>query len=439
MAVEPINLNKNILGWFKGTKASIEALTGIPVPSIGFGWTVDESDGEFGVYNGVAWTWGTGTGGITFEEVFERLVNAEAEDINGSFNTDTVGWVLGTGWTHNAGIGKVEHTPGNTATLTFPGELIEGAKYNISVTLTVTAGTVTIGLGDFAGTVFSTSQTGYVFQKEYSSDGVNKVVVTPSSDFAGNIDSITLSRVDIPQDSPLDGLTYGRSLGSWVAAMRRSVYDADADGVVDNSKKWNGFDIEAGTPASLDVPSWDAGDGTFKYSQRMRFTGAAPAEGELVEFSDTSGNNVRASGVLTTDLITEAFPVGSVFISVVSTNPATLLGYGTWASFGAGRVMVGLDAGQTEFDTVEETGGAKTHTLTQAQIPNAQFALRTVSGFSINVDAGATGSVLRIAYDAIGAAANGTAGQLIVDNGGGSESHNNLQPYIVCYFWKRTA
>lgn len=55
-----------------------------------------------------------------------------------------------------------------------------------------------------------------------------------------------------------------------------------------------------------------------------------------------------------------AFPVGSVFIAVVSTNPATLLGYGTWSAFGAGRVMVGLDAGDPSFDTVKETGGAKT-------------------------------------------------------------------------------
>lgn len=60
--------------------------------------------------------------------------------------------------------------------------------------------------------------------------------------------------------------------------------------------------------------------------------------------------------------VAAAWPVGSVFISVVATNPATLLGTGTWTAFAAGRMLVGLDAGQTEFDTVEETGGAKTHT-----------------------------------------------------------------------------
>ena len=59
-----------------------------------------------------------------------------------------------------------------------------------------------------------------------------------------------------------------------------------------------------------------------------------------------------------------AFPVGSVFISVVSTNPATLLGYGTWTALASGRVLIGLDSGDTDFDTVLETGGAKVHSHT---------------------------------------------------------------------------
>lgn len=62
------------------------------------------------------------------------------------------------------------------------------------------------------------------------------------------------------------------------------------------------------------------------------------------------------------DSLARAWPVGSVFVSAVATNPADLLGFGVWAAFGAGRVLVGQDAGQAEFDTLGETGGAKTHT-----------------------------------------------------------------------------
>jgi microcystin-dependent protein len=71
----------------------------------------------------------------------------------------------------------------------------------------------------------------------------------------------------------------------------------------------------------------------------------------------------------------QAFPVGSVFIGVVSTNPATLLGYGTWSAFGAGRVLVGFDAAQAEFDVVEEVGGAKTHALVASEMPGHTHAI----------------------------------------------------------------
>ncbi len=58
----------------------------------------------------------------------------------------------------------------------------------------------------------------------------------------------------------------------------------------------------------------------------------------------------------------QVYPVGSIYISVNSTNPGTSLGVGTWVAFGAGRVPVGFDAGQIEFDTDEQTGGSMTAT-----------------------------------------------------------------------------
>lgn len=125
-------------------------------------------------------------------------------------------------------------------------------------------------------------------------------------------------------------------------------------------------------------------------------------------------------------LTPQAFPIGTIYTSVISTNPATTLGYGTWSAFATGRTLVGVDTGQTEFDTVEETGGAKTHTLTTAEIPAHSHDIyvgNTGSG-SPSVSASGTNTLSSSGY---------------ITNTGGGGSHNNLQPYITVYFWKRTA
>ncbi len=61
----------------------------------------------------------------------------------------------------------------------------------------------------------------------------------------------------------------------------------------------------------------------------------------------------------------DAFPVDAIFVSVSPVNPATSLGYGTWTAFGAGRVLVGVDGSDPDFNTVEETGGSKSATFPQ--------------------------------------------------------------------------
>lgn len=127
----------------------------------------------------------------------------------------------------------------------------------------------------------------------------------------------------------------------------------------------------------------------------------------------------------------EAFPVGSVFIAVVATNPATLLGYGTWAAFAAGRVLVGLDSGQTEFDTVKETGGAKTHTLQTTEIPAHTHIITSQTATT-----GAATSYEHGVLDTSSAEAEATE---VTGSTGGGGAHNNLQPYIVVHMWERTA
>jgi microcystin-dependent protein len=149
------------------------------------------------------------------------------------------------------------------------------------------------------------------------------------------------------------------------------------------------------------------------------------------------------------------WPVGSVYTSVLATNPNTLFGFGTWSAFAAGRALVGLDAGQTEFDTVEETGGAKLHGLNTSELPihdHVYSATTSSDGahthtITKRVGVASTGGTAFVG-DGVGVATSATT-----DSGGahthtvsGTTSttganvqHNNLQPYIVVYFWKRTA
>jgi len=125
------------------------------------------------------------------------------------------------------------------------------------------------------------------------------------------------------------------------------------------------------------------------------------------------------------------YPVGSIYTTVLATAPATLLGMGTWVAFGAGKVMVGIDASDTDFDTAEETGGAKTdsHALTIAEMPSHTHTPTTVSGSS-----GSSSGVE-------GGGSRASTGSLVIPatGGGGAHSHDIVQPYIVVYMYKRTA
>ena len=148
----------------------------------------------------------------------------------------------------------------------------------------------------------------------------------------------------------------------------------------------------------------------------------------------TAIRNLTMTGTLTVGGNTAAtlqavYPVGSIYINAtVATNPATLLGFGTWVAFGAGRVMVGIDSTDTDFDAAEETGGAKTVTLTTSQIPSHTHTA-TLMG---------NGEDEQQDLPAAGDNTNPSRTMTTSATGGGA-AHNNVQPYIVVYMWKRTA
>ena len=177
---------------------------------------------------------------------------------------------------------------------------------------------------------------------------------------------------------------------------------------------------------------------------------AAKAPIDAPTFTGVPAAPTAAAGTNTTQLATTAFvqaatptaatinglayPVGSVYTSVVATNPNSLLGVGTWAAFGAGRVLVGINASDSDFNTVEEVGGAKTdsHTLTLNEIPSHVHGYTGIQGTG-NPD-GSSDSV---------AAGQPTSyprqTELDYEGGGAAHTHDIVQPYIVVYFWKRTA
>lgn len=162
----------------------------------------------------------------------------------------------------------------------------------------------------------------------------------------------------------------------------------------------------------------------------------------------TAAVGTNTSQIATTAFVTTAlqslYPVGSIYINAgVSTNPATLLGFGTWVAFGAGRVMVGLNGADPLFDALEETGGSKDAVV----VSHSHTASSSVSdpGHSHSY-VGGVGSVPSVNGDTIysanvqtGSATTGITVSTTVNATGSSGTNANLQPYVTVAMWKRTA
>ena len=139
-------------------------------------------------------------------------------------------------------------------------------------------------------------------------------------------------------------------------------------------------------------------------------------------------------------------PVGSIYINATnSTNPGTLLGFGTWVAFGAGRVPVGFDSTNTLFDSAEETGGSAnaivvshTHTGTTSTIGDHQHGVPgNYIGSGITSNGGYLGGADTTTTSTTAAGSHNHT--FTTDSSGSSGTNANYQPYITVYMWKRTA
>lgn len=187
---------------------------------------------------------------------------------------------------------------------------------------------------------------------------------------------------------------------------------------------------------SISFGGQSSNDGTFENFLPLKQKNAA-------EFSDSvslNGNSISISSAIQKILGNLFFPVGSVYITYTNQNPGNFLG-GTWTQFGQGRTLIGQGTGNdgsTSMSfTAGSTGGEYNHTLTTNEIPSHNHTLYFDNGqvaklwqISTRFSSGSQSAI--VSY--------GTSNNYPqIANTGGGGSHNNIQPYITVYFWRRTS
>lgn len=175
-----------------------------------------------------------------------------------------------------------------------------------------------------------------------------------------------------------------------------------------------------------------------------------------IPLAPTAAYGTNTTQLATTAFVTAAmqamYPVGSIYVNAgVTTNPATLLGFGTWAAFGAGKVMVGLNGSDSLFDALEETGGSKdavvvshNHTASTSISDPGHVHIYGANEFTENAVTG-SGYASSEGLNYLGHLSNtrssttGISASTSVNTSGSSGTNANLQPYITVAMWKRTA
>ena len=243
-----------------------------------------------------------------------------------------------------------------------------------------------------------------LFSSPYTSSGCRLTLLKAQASQVGGIPCYTISDTSITANTSV------------------KMYLTDAGGVKAQSKASGSITVIRDSVPTKAIPyeyevEETSAEGLFEVINA--YVPAVPTK--TSELTNDSGFITAA------DIGNALYPVGSIYMSVNNTNPSTFFG-GTWVSWGAGRVPVGVDTNDTDFATVEQTGGEKTHTLTVSEMPSHKHTVEAIGS-------GTTQQELTAFNVSTTSGIDSYAG---TDFTGGGQAHNNLQPYITCYMWKRT-
>ena len=262
------------------------------------------------------------------------------------------------------------------------------------------------------------------------------------------------------------GTLYGSSFGSVTNSVKTATYKfkktteseyTDGTSVITPTQSGNTFSFSGKIKGDAGSGGVDGFDATYSYNVQVIVTDelstktftfllgsgtpniAISQNGVAINqaYDETLGGALQVNGsvyINSKSLLDMFYPVGTIYETTSSnldttTKMANHFG-GTWEIYGEGRVLVSLDSSDADFDSVNETGGAKTHTLTVAQMPRHNHTFDSIGKTA--------------AWDAPNFVANyqytdQTPVKIYSDYAGSGAAHNNLQPYIVVYRYRRTA
>lgn len=202
------------------------------------------------------------------------------------------------------------------------------------------------------------------------------------------------------------------------------------------------------TPGSFQLNVWQSNKGSNIINASVGIEGNIE-EGLNLEATGGKYDFLEAIRFNNISLLDWIYPVGSIYMSAKEGNPALLFG-GTWVAWGAGRVPVGFNGSDGNFNSSEKTGGSKTINIQHNHgLSNARAAVGRADSSLSTMSYTSGGNPHNVYFDRefsyhggiSGGSKHATDTSLIYGNtnNGGSTAASVLQPYIVCYMWKRTA